>query len=379
VKKERFLRIIRDMRNINEKYMERALHLAGKGIGTTSPNPRVGAVVVKNGDTVGEGWHKKAGEPHAEVIALKKAGKYAKQATLYVTLEPCSTTGHTPPCTDEIIRAGISRVIIGTTDPNPKHSGRGIKILANKGITVKTGVLEAKCMRINEGFEKYITQGLPFVTLKLAMSLDGRIATRKGDSKWITGEKSRKYAHILRNQSDAIMVGIGTVKQDNPLLTIRLKKSKIIQPKKIVVDARGEISTESNLLSADSASSTIVALTSLAPTWKLDEIGLTRAETIICKDNNGRVDLIDLMRKIAKKGIVYLLVEGGGTLVAGIIDSGLADKIAFFYAPVIIGGKDAVGAVMGEGVPKISDALRIGDIKLTRIGADFLLEGYIKK
>ena len=366
------------MKQINIKYMERALLLAEKGIGATSPNPRVGAVVVKNNRIIGEGWHKKAGDPHAEVIALKEAGEKAKRATLYVTLEPCSTVGRTPPCTDAILKSGISKVVIGVIDPNPVNFHKGINFLKKNGIKVETGVLMDKCAKLNEGFAKYITQGLPFVTLKLAMSLDGKIATRTGDSKWITGEKARYRAHIMRNRSDAILVGINTVKKDNPHLTVRLEKTKINEPKKIIVDSQAEIGLESNILSDDLASSTIIAVTSAAPESKLQKISDAGAEILVCKDDNGRVDFTDLMRKIAEKGIIYVLVEGGGTIAAEFLEKRLADKIAFFYAPKIIGGKDAVAAIGGLGIDSITEAIEIKDMGITRIDDEYLIEGYIK-
>ena len=358
--------------------MKRALRLAKKGIGTTSPNPRVGAVMVSNGKIIGEGWHQKAGGPHAEVVALKKAGDNAKGSILYVTLEPCSTTGRTPPCTDEIIKAAVGKVVIGSLDPNPKHSGEGIEILRAHGIEAVTGILEEECRKLNEGFEKYIKRGLPFVTVKAAVSLDGKIATRTGQSKWITNERSREQAHVMRNKSDAIMVGIGTVKKDNPQLTIRCRTDTVHNPKRIVVDARAEIDIESNLLSQKTAASTIVAATESADRERLEQIQSRGAEILICADNNGRVDLKDLMKKLAEKGMIYILVEGGGTLIAGLLENGVVDKIAFFYAPILIGGKDAVNLVMGKGISRIDKAVRVEDITITEIDNDFLVQGYIR-
>jgi len=370
--------IIPPMKDARERFMEYALRLAEKGTGTTSPNPRVGAVVVKSGEIVGEGWHRKAGDPHAEVIALEQSGEGARSSDLYVNLEPCCTYGRTSPCTDEIIRSGVSKVLVGSLDPNPKHSGRGIEILRAGGIDVEVGILEGKCRKLNEGYEKYITQGLPFVTVKAGMSLDGKIATRTGKSKWITGECSRERAHVMRNESDAIMVGIGTVKMDNPSLTIRCDVDEIHDPVRVVVDSRAEIDLKSNLLSTKTAVSTIIAVTQSAEEIKLEEIRSKGAEVLICQDNGGRVDSHDLMRKLAEKGIVYVLVEGGGTLIADLLENRIVDKVAFFYAPIIIGGSGAVNVVMGEGIDDIGQAIRVENIIRTDIEEDFLVEGYVK-
>ncbi len=370
--------IIHDMIAMNEHFMEHALHLAEKGIGTTSPNPRVGAVVVSKGEIAGEGWHEKAGAPHAEVAALRSAGGKAKGSNLYVTMEPCSTTGKTPPCTDEIVKAGVRKVFIGSVDPNPRNSGSGIEILRANGIEVEVGILEEQCRKLNEGFEKYVTQGLPFVTVKAAMSLDGKIATRTGESKWITGEQSRKRVHMMRNETDAIIVGIGTVMKDNPHLTVRGISEAIHEPKKIVVDARAEINLESNLLSETTAPSTIIAVTEAADNGKLQNIRNRGAEILLCADSNGRVDMKDLMKKLAEKGIVYTLAEGGGVLIAALLENGLVDKVALFYAPILIGGRDAVSVVMGEGFAEIDKAIRVDDITIETIGEDFLVQGYIR-
>ena len=365
------------MNDLDEKLMRVALRLAARGKGTTSPNPRVGAVVVKGAVIVGKGWHKKLGEPHAEVIALRNAGQSAAGSALYVTLEPCSTYGRTPPCTSQIVDAGVRRVVVGATDPWPAHRGRGIRILRRKGIEVTCGILRAEAERLNEGFNKFVATGFPFVTVKAALSLDGRIATSTGESKWISNKLSRRHAHRMRNESDAIMVGIGTVKRDNPSLTVRAKLQEIHTPWKVVVDSKASIDLHCRLLSGLAARRTIVATTRLAPPAKLEAIASRGAEIIVCREKGGKVSLRDLMRKLAKRGILYVLIEGGSKLITSALEAGLVDKVAFFYAPKIIGGTDAPCVVEGESVKHMKDALAVSGVSVRRFGSDILVEGYI--
>jgi len=363
--------------DLDEKFMRRALRLAARGKGTTSPNPRVGAVVVKRGVTVGEGWHKRCGEPHAEVVALLAAGRAAAASTLYVTLEPCSTYGQTPPCTEQIISAGVKRVVVGATDLSPKHRGRGFRILRSKGVEVTRGVLQAEAEKLNEGFNKYVATGFPFVTVKAALSLDGRIATRTGESKWISNELSRRHAHRLRNESDAIMVGIGTVRRDNPALTVRGKLTQVNNPWKIVVDSRASIDLSCKLLSGGASRTTMIATTRHAPCSKVEAIGRAGAQVVVCREKEGKVSLRDLMRKLAKRGILYVLIEGGSKLITSALEAGIVDKVAFFYAPKIIGGLDAPSVVGGKGARTMIDALTVTDTSIRRFGSDILVEGYI--
>lgn len=363
------------MTELDEKFMRMALRLAAKGKGTTSPNPRVGAVVVKNDVVVGRGWHRRAGEPHAEVIALKEADNAAAGSTLYVTLEPCSTHGQTPPCTDAIIASGVKRVVAASTDMYPAHRGRGFEILRKEGIEVTCGVLENEALKLNEGFNKYIATGLPFVTVKAAMSLDGRIATATGESKWISNERSREHAHRMRNESDAIMVGIGTVNRDDPSLTVRAKLRSVNDPWKIVVDSRASVSLSCRLLSQDSAAKTIIATTNRAPEKKVEAIAATGAEILLCREKGGKVSLRDLMRRLAVRGIRYVLLEGGAKLITSALEEGLVDKVAFFYAPKIIGGSEAPSVVMGKGARNLKDAIALKDVSVRRFGEDTLVEG----
>jgi len=365
------------MTDLDEKFMRLALRLAARGKGMTSPNPRVGAVVVKEGMIVGKGWHKRPGEPHAEVIALRGAGDAAAGSTLYVTLEPCSTYGRTPPCTDQIISAGIKRVVGGATDPWPAHRGRGFRILRRKGIEVTRGVFEGEAEKVNEGFNKHVATGLPFVTVKAALSLDGKIATSTGESRWISNEVSREHAHRMRNESDAIMVGIGTVKRDNPSLTVRGRFRHVNSPRKIVVDSAASIDLNCRLLSGSAARRTVVATTRVAPEAKLEAIASTGAEIMLCREKEGRVSLRDLVRKLARGGILYVLIEGGGQLITSALEAGVVDKVAFFYAPKIIGGSGARSVVEGKGVRDLNDALGVTNVLVRRFGSDVFVEGIL--
>jgi diaminohydroxyphosphoribosylaminopyrimidine deaminase/5-amino-6-(5-phosphoribosylamino)uracil reductase len=354
--------------------MSLAIKLALKAKGRTSPNPMVGALVVKNGRIIGRGYHEKAGLPHAEVAALEEAGKSAKGATLYVTLEPCTHFGKTPPCVDKIIRSRIREVVVGMIDPNPLNNGKGIAILKQHKIKVNSGFLEDKLKKLNEVFIKYITKGMPFVTVKVAESLDGKIATRSGDSKWISSDKSRAYAHRIRRNFDAIMVGVNTILRDNPRLDAWFSDK---QPIKIVVDSQLSTPQDANIFSKNS--SVIIVTMSSTPGQETEnrKMLLQKARILEAKEKAGQINLKDMMKKLARLGISNILVEGGGTLVGSLFDEGLVDKIMFFISPKIIGGKGAISAVMGEGIARIDKAIRLKEVKIKHIGGDILVEGYV--
>ncbi len=364
----------------DEKYMWLALDLAQQGMGRTSPNPMVGAVIVKDGEILGTGYHQKAGTHHAEIYALNMAGERAKGATLYVTLEPCAHFGRTPPCTEKIIQAGLERVVISMIDPNPLVSGSGAAALREAGIKVKEGVLKEKAKKLNETFLKYITSGMPFTILKSAMSMDGKIATKKGFSRWITSEKSREFSHQLRNQVDAIMVGIGTVLADNPRLTTRLEGEDIRSPVRVIVDTNGLLPLESRVVRhSNSETKTILATTQMAPYEKLKALTNLGVEVYQGQSKDNQVDLKALLKYLGDKEISSLLVEGGATLNYSLIKEGLVDKTLFFIAPRVIGGSKAPTPVGGEGVDFLDEAWEIQDIKVKYLGKDILLTGYLDK
>ena len=367
---------------IDNTFMKRALRLAIRG--RTSPNPMVGAVVVRDGEIVGEGFHPKAGEPHAEVFALRDAGERAKGADLYVTLEPCCHHGKTPPCTDAVIRSGVRRVFAAMVDPNPQVAGQGIECLRAAGIEVHVGILESEARKLNEAFIKRVTTGLPFVLWKSAMTLDGKIATRTGDSRWVTGEKARKKVHRLRNRYDAVLTGIGTVLADDPELTVRdinrkdAKNAKEIQnPVRIIVDSNARTLLTSRVL--NSAAKTIIAVTKHAPAEKVEALRNAGAELLVLSDIDGCVDLRALMQKLAETGINSVLLECGGELAFSMLDAGLVDRGLVFIAPKIIGGRDAKTPVEGEGIELMRDALVTTAPKIRRFGDDIALEFEILK
>ncbi|MBL4935059.1 bifunctional diaminohydroxyphosphoribosylaminopyrimidine deaminase/5-amino-6-(5-phosphoribosylamino)uracil reductase RibD [Clostridium sp. YIM B02515] len=358
------------------KYMERALELAKKGIGFTNPNPLVGAVIVKDGRIIGEGYHEVYGQGHAEVNAFKNATEDVRGATMYVTLEPCSHYGKTPPCAKGIVEKGIRKVVIALGDPNPEVAGRGIQILRDNGIEVVTGVLEEESRKLNEIFLKYITTKMPFCILKIAMTLDGKIASRTGDSKWITNEESRKYVHMLRNRVAAIMVGIGTVLQDDPYLNTRLEEGKSSDPIRVIVDTYARIPLEANVLSIKSEARTIVAVTELASEENLKKLKSKGAEIIICRANNGKVDLNYLMKALGERKIDSVLIEGGSELNYSTIEAGIVDKANVFIAPKFIGGSEAKTPVGGLGKVLMKEAEHLKNIEIYRFGDDIMVEGY---
>ena len=363
----------------NENYFLRlALKLASRARGKTSPNPLVGAVIVKNGQIIGKGYHQRAGEPHAEIIALAEAGEKAVGADLYLNLEPCSHYGRTPPCVEAIIKSKIKRVFIGMQDPNPLVNGKGIQKLKEAGIWVKTGILEEECRRLNEIFIKYITTRCPFVILKAAASLDGRIAAVSGDSKWITNKKSRHYVHRLRNQVDAVLVGIGTVQKDDPQLTTRLQNRRGKDPIRIIVDSTLKISLQARVFNPQSKALTIIATTPKASPKKIKAIEKQGAKVLVIPSQK-RVNLQQLMKTLGEEKITSVLIEGGSQINTSALQEGIVDKVVFFYAPRIIGGKKAPQIVSGEGVSKVEDSILLHRIKTRRFGDDVMIEGYITK
>ena len=360
-------------------YMKAALRLARRGIGRVSPNPLVGAVLVRGGTIVGTGYHRFFGGPHAEVHALEKAREKARGADLYINLEPCSHFGKTPPCADALIAAGVRRVFIGMQDPNPLVSGKGIKKLREAGIFVETGIREHECRQLNEAFIKYITRQIPFVYLKLAATLDGKIATAGGDSKWITCDASRAFVHRLRSEVDAIMVGIGTVLEDDPLLTARPAFGAGKNPLRVIVDSRLRTPHGSKLLHTARAVPTIIATCSGSAPRRQKALKQRGADILETAPRRGRVDLLKLMKKLAQRGITTVLIEGGSELSATALQAGIVDKILFFYAPKIICGEKALPMIGGQGVHKISCAVRVRDLRVKKVGDDILVEGYISR
>jgi diaminohydroxyphosphoribosylaminopyrimidine deaminase/5-amino-6-(5-phosphoribosylamino)uracil reductase len=363
------------MKKNHEYFMRLAMQLALKAKGKTSPNPMVGALVVKNGRIVGRGFHEKAGLSHAEIIALDEAAEKVEGAKLYVTLEPCSHFGRTPPCVHRIISSGIKEVIVGMVDPNPLNNGRGINTLRQNKIKVEVGFLEEELRKINEPFIKYISKRIPFVTVKVAQSLDGKIATRTGDSKWITSDKSRGFAHRIRSQYDAIMVGVNTARKDNPRLDAWFSKK---HPVKIVVDSQLSIPQNANLFSGKSQVVIVTLPVRSGQETENRKLLTAKAKILEVKEKDGQVNLKDMMKRLARMEITSILVEGGGTLIGSLFDDNLVDKILCFISPKIIGGKDAISSVVGRGISRMDQAIRLKNVKFKRFGEDILVEGYVK-
>ncbi|MDP8255381.1 MAG: bifunctional diaminohydroxyphosphoribosylaminopyrimidine deaminase/5-amino-6-(5-phosphoribosylamino)uracil reductase RibD [Candidatus Alcyoniella australis] len=358
------------------RWMRRALSLARRGEGTVSPNPLVGALVVRDGKIVAQGYHRRAGEPHAERMALERAGELARGATVVVNLEPCCHQGRTPPCTELIIQSGIRRVVAGMRDPNPLVGGCGFDALEAAGIEVARNVLEAQCLELNEAFSKHVVSGMPFGVLKAATSLDGKIATRTGSSRWISNERARRMAHGLRRRCDAVLVGIGTLLADDPELTCRLRGA--VSPLRVVVDSRLRIPLDAKLLDPKLPSHTLVACLDAADEDKAARLGERGARVLRCPDDGrGRVDLRYLFRALGSDGICSVLVEGGSTIHYSCLESGLIDRVHFVIAPLIIGGQGAPTAVGGQGVAELSQAFRLRDVKQRRLGDNLHLSGLI--
>jgi diaminohydroxyphosphoribosylaminopyrimidine deaminase/5-amino-6-(5-phosphoribosylamino)uracil reductase len=362
------------MESDDEKFMCLAIELARKAKGRTSPNPMVGAVIVKDGEIVGTGYHQKAGTPHAEIHAIRDAGEKAKDATIYVSLEPCSHYGRTGPCTQAIISAGLSRVVMAMMDPNPRVNGKGKSILESHGISVTNGILENEARKLNEFFIKYITTGLPFVILKTAMTLDGKIATHSGKSKWITSEDSRKLVHQIRDEVDAIMVGIGTVIKDDPSLTTRLLDGNGRDAMRIILDSHARIPLDSKILNLNSNAKTIVAITSSAPQERIEQIK-QHADILTISEKDGKIDLQELMKKLGQMEITSVMIEGGADVNASALKAGIVDRVMFFIAPKLFGGKDAPSPIGGDGIDEPSEAIKLKDMSVERIGEDILIIG----
>jgi diaminohydroxyphosphoribosylaminopyrimidine deaminase / 5-amino-6-(5-phosphoribosylamino)uracil reductase len=358
-----------------------ALRLARRGYGATSPNPMVGAVLVKAGKIIGRGWHRRAGLPHAEIEALRdaqKRGHNPRGATICVTLEPCCTHGRTPPCTDAIIAAGINRVVVGTTDPNPRHAGKGFEILKRTGIEVVHGILAGECARLNEAFNHWIVHRTPFVTVKAAMTLDGKIATANGKSKWITGEKARVQGMKLRQGSDAILVGVNTILADNPSLTARGPKpgtgnrDKNVRLRRIVLDSQARTPLTARVVNDEHAGMTTIVTGKSAPKNRVAALA-KKVNVIVAPATRSKLNLRWLLKKLGAENVTSLLVEGGGEVNASFLLGGLAQRVAFFYAPKILGGRDSRKAVAGEGVKKLSEIIRLREVEWKKVGGDLSL------
>ncbi len=363
------------IKKTDEYYMGLALKLALRAKGKTSPNPLVGALVVKAGKIIGKGFHAKAGLAHAEIVALDEAARMAKGATLYVTLEPCAHTGRTPPCVNRIIQSGIKEVVIGMIDPNPLNNGKGVLLLKQSNIKVKLGFLGDELKKINESFIKYIATGIPFVTVKVAQSLDGRIATYTGDSKWITSDKSRVFAHKIRKDYDAIMVGVNTVLRDNPRLNANSGQKQLV---KVIIDSNLSTPENANIFSGQSK--VIIVTLASRPGQETENRKNLAAKAIILevKEKGGQINLRDALKKLARLGLANIIVEGGGTLIGSLFDERLVDKILFFISPKIIGGKDAVSSVMGKGVKHLDQAIKLRQAKIRHFAEDMLIEANIE-
>jgi len=353
-----------------ERFMRLALREAEKGLGRTSPNPAVGAVVVRAGRVVGRGHHARAGGPHGEVEALRAAGAKARGADLYTTLEPCDHWGKTPPCSLAILEAGVRRVFVGSRDPNPVVKGRGMARLRRAGVEVVAGVLRQACDAVNAPWFRYITSGRPYVTLKAAITLDGKIATTSGDSRWVTGAAARREVHRLRDQVDAVLIGAGTARADDPRLTARLPGGGR-DPLRVVLDSRLQLPASLRMFTVDSPAPALVA--TIAPLGEGRQRGGGGVEVVRCRARGGRVDLEDLLHRLATRGVAHLLVEGGAEVHAAFLAARLVDRVLLHMAPKILGGgKDWLG---GAGPPRMADALSLRGLTVRRLGDDLILSG----
>ena len=361
---------------MKEEYMRRAIELAKKGCGYTNPNPLVGAVIVKDQRVIGEGYHEKIGGLHAERNALKNCIEDPEGAEIYVTLEPCCHYGKTPPCTEALIEAGIKKVYVGNLDPNPKVAGGGIKILNDHGIETETGILEEECRQLNDIFFHYIQNDIPYTALKYAMTLDGKIATATGESKWITGEEARRHVHTLRHQYAAIMAGIGTVLADDPMLNARIEHGN--DPIRVICDSNLRISEGSNIVKTAREIPTIIA------TISEDQEKIAKLEQKGCKilktsEQDGKVNVKEVLKQLRNMEIDSVLVEGGGAIHGSFLTSGLVQKVYCYIAPKMIGGKDALSPVLGKGIEKMSDAVEITDVTVQNFGSDICVSGHVKQ
>lgn len=356
-------------RAVSELFMRAALREAAKGLGRTSPNPAVGAVIVKNGRVVARGHHARAGGPHAEVVAIRAAGARARGADLYTTLEPCDHFGRTPPCSVAILEAGIRRVLVGSADPNPLVNGKGVARIRAAGVEVVTGVLGAECDALNAHWFRFIRDRRPYVTLKAAVTLDGRIATRTGDARWVTGEESRRLVHRLRDRVDAVLVGAGTARADDPRLTARLPGGRGHDPLRVVLDTDLSLPARLALFRLRSKAPTVVAHAS-ARSRRLGP----GVELLRCRRGRGGVDLKDLLARLAARGVTHLLVEGGARVHARFLAEGLVDRVLVFVAPKLAGG-DGVPLLAGPGPARMADAVRLEEVQIERVGDDVLVQG----
>jgi diaminohydroxyphosphoribosylaminopyrimidine deaminase/5-amino-6-(5-phosphoribosylamino)uracil reductase len=357
--------------------MRAALGFARKGLGKTSPNPAVGAVIVRKDQVIAAGFHRKAGKPHAEVEALNRLGDKARQGdTLYVTLEPCNHYGRTPPCTQAILEKGVRKVVVGMKDPNPRVTGGGCDYLIGQGVEVVAGVLEGECRRLNEWFVTYVTQGRPFVIAKSAMTLDGWTATSTGHSRWVTNERSRDWVHRLRSQVDGILVGVGTVMADDPLLNTRLKKGRGKDPVRIIVDTHLSIPPSARVLGHAQGSETLIAVGEGVGSRRLRRIERKGISFLRCPEKEGRIDLKVLMQKLGTRSITSVLLEGGATLMGAMIRERLVDKFCVFKAPRILGGSDGRPMALGKGPSSMDQSIPLKDIRIRRFGEDLLITGY---
>lgn len=368
----------RKQRMTDSDYMQLALSLAARGKGFTSPNPCVGAVVVNNGEVVGKGWHRAYGADHAEVMAIDKAGDKARGADLFVTLEPCNHFGKTPPCTHKILAAGIRRVTAACPDPNPKAAG-GLSFLSQNGVAVSCGLLQDQAEILIEDFLWFVRCHTPFVTLKCAATLDGRIATSTGESRWITGEQARAFGHEIRGQVDAILIGSGTLHADNPSLTCRIPGKKTRDPARVILDTRLTILEDATVIQQASDAPTIVVTGPHPPVEKKERLLRKNVRIVETGLENGRLDLRELMVTLGKMSMTSLLIEGGGAVAASALSAGIVNKLVYFLAPRLLGGSDGTPVFDGKGVEKLADAAILEPMTVTQVGRDILVQGYVKQ
>ncbi len=359
------------------QYMQRAIELARNTLGSASPNPSVGAVIVNDGTIVGEGWTQPVGGSHAEIVALERAGDAARGAIIYTTLEPCCHFSRTPPCTTALMRAGIVEVRTAILDPDPRVNGEGIAEMERAGIKVSLGLCADDATQVIESYVHRTTTGLPFVIAKFAMSLDGKIATSSGESQWISGEEARRHAHNLRRTADAVMVGVGTALADEPQLTARDAKNAPLerQPLRVVVDSSGRVSASSNLFSSPG---NVLVATATMDEGTETALASAGAEVVRLPGDDGRVDIGALMPFLVARGVNSVLVEGGGTLLASLIEQGLVSKVEAIVAPMLIGGRNALTPIEGDGFSSLKDAIRLGNITVGRLGNDIHIVGYVE-
>ena len=362
---------------MQQQYMQQALQIAAYAAGRTSPNPLVGAVIVKDGRVVGQGWHRKAGTEHAEIHALRQAGELAAGATIYVTLEPCSHYGRTGPCSKALIDARIKRVVIAMLDPNPLVAGKGVAMLKAAGIEVETGLLQEQAERLNEVFLKWIMTKMPFAVMKTAMTLDGKIATAAGNSKWISNEVSRRRVHELRDVYDGILVGIGTVLADDPALTTRLDSPSGKNPLRIVVDSRARTPLTAKVVT-DGQAETLIAVTAAAEAAKVEALRQAGVEVLVVNDGQ-QVDLKQLFCLLGERGVCSIFVEGGARINYSLLKAGLVDKVYTFIAPKMVGGSSAPGPVGGDGVETLDQAFLLENVETELLAGDILVSGYINR